>query len=141
MNVLTQISWTLATACVLSSGTTTLRSHRKRPAPSWRYLHVFLSSALGLFVLAEAVWRESAWRHFFEFLAIVATFGGMALWIRANRVALAETDGCSCAEREIEIRMVDEPQRKGADYQVVLPADRDGTVGEGVLTGRGGRPQ
>jgi len=145
VNLLAQLSWTLAIACVLSrtsisstsSGTATLRSQRKRPAPSWRYLYIFLSFSMAVFALAEAVSREGAWRHVSESLAVVAIFGGMALWIRANRVALAEADGCSCAEREIEIRAV----RKAADDEVVLATELDRTVREGVLTGVGRRPQ
>ncbi len=146
---LSQPAWTLAMACVLSrtaipsasSGIAVLRSRRERPAPSWRRLYLTLSVTMGLFALAEAVSRGGGWRHVAEFLAVVAIFGGAAVWVRANRVALAEADGCSCVEREIEIRIVDEPQRKGADYEVVLTTERDSTVREGVLTGVGGRPR
>ncbi len=61
----------------------------KDPKPKWWLLYGMLSLAMALLIAAGLRSPSAGWRVFAEFLATLLTIGAIALWVHANRVALA----------------------------------------------------
>jgi hypothetical protein len=67
------------------------------PKPQWGLLYTLLPVAVGLLVAAHRLSPSAGWRVFAECLAALAVIGLAALWVRANRLALALLDHPSAA--------------------------------------------
>jgi hypothetical protein len=64
----------------------------KAPKPKWWRLYAVLPLGAALLVGADLVAPSAGWRAFTEVLVSLATLGAIALWLRANRVALMHVD-------------------------------------------------
>jgi hypothetical protein len=71
----------------------TRRRHRSKPA--WHVLYGMVAVSILLFVVAEVKSPTGGWRTLTECLATLLIIGVMALWVRANRAALAVADAIS----------------------------------------------
>lgn len=63
-------------------------SRGRRPKPAWWLLYAILPLTALLFMLADAVPAASRWRSLSELAATLGVFCAIALWVRANRIAL-----------------------------------------------------
>ena len=78
-----------------SDGREAVRRSRNRPKPAWGTLYAVAGVAALLFVIADFESPAGGWRILTECLGTVLVIGAMALWVRANRVALALSDETS----------------------------------------------
>jgi hypothetical protein len=61
----------------------------KDPKPKWWLLYGMLPLAMALLIAADLRSPSAGWRVFTESLASLLTIGAIALWVHANRAALA----------------------------------------------------
>jgi hypothetical protein len=59
------------------------------PRPRWGWLYAVVALLGGLLTLVEVAMPDGVARGTLEFAVTLAMLGAMALWVRANRVALA----------------------------------------------------
>jgi hypothetical protein len=78
------------------------RSMMRGRKPAWWLLYALLPLAVGLLVAAHLVSQSLAWREFTEGVASLVVIGAMALWVRANRVALVLEDYQQDPDRVID---------------------------------------
>lgn len=64
----------------------------KNPKPNWWLLCGTLLLAMVLLATVAFMDPSAGWRQFAECLILVTIYGAIALWVRANRVALALID-------------------------------------------------
>lgn len=64
----------------------------RRPKPAWWLLYAILPLTAFLFMLADAVPATSRWRSVSELAATLGVSCAIALWVRANRIALILTE-------------------------------------------------
>jgi hypothetical protein len=62
---------------------------RNRPKPPWHVLYSMVAVSILLFVVADVESPTDGWRILAECLGTGLIIGLMALWVRANRTALA----------------------------------------------------
>ncbi len=72
----------------------TRRRHCSKPA--WHVLYGMVGVSILLFVVAEVKSPMGGWRTLTECLATLLIIGVMALWVRANRAALAVAHAIPC---------------------------------------------
>jgi hypothetical protein len=60
--------------------------------PAWWLLYALLPVGAALLVAADVASPSAGWRIFTECLVSLTILGAIALWLRANRVALALRD-------------------------------------------------
>lgn len=72
---------------------------RKTPKPAWVWLYGIVTVMGGLLGVIEVTIPDGPARRVLECMATLAIFGAMALWVRANRVALALDEGDDEAAR------------------------------------------
>jgi hypothetical protein len=65
----------------------------KDPKPKWWLLYAVVPLALLLLIAADLTSPSGGWRKFAEGMASLGIMGAMALWVRANRVALTLLGG------------------------------------------------
>jgi hypothetical protein len=75
-------------------GATTPDKNRRKPA--WHVLYIAVALTILFFVVAEVESPVGGWRTLSECLATLLIVGVMALWVRANRAALAVADAIPC---------------------------------------------
>lgn len=78
---------------------TTERAH-------WRRLYATLSLTMAAFALVEFSPLAPALKIPLECGVAVLTFGAMARWVWANRVALDRVHWCACASRTVTVRVI-----------------------------------
>jgi len=78
-----------------SDGREAVGRSRNRPKPAWGALYAVAGVAALLFWVADVESPAGGWRILTECLGTVLVIGAMALWVRANRVALALGDETS----------------------------------------------
>ena len=61
----------------------------RAPKPRWGQLYALLPLGAALLVAAQLVAPTAGWQEFTEGLASLIIIGAIALWVHANRVALA----------------------------------------------------
>ncbi len=71
-----------------SRGRSIVRSVR----PAWWVLYAMFPAAIVLLLAAHIESPSAGWRKIAEVVASLIVMGAMALWVRANRVALALDD-------------------------------------------------
>ena len=64
----------------------------KNPKPTWSALYALLPFAFGLLVAVHHWSPDGVWRTLAQAVVTLAVIGAMALWVRANRVALVLHD-------------------------------------------------
>ena len=72
------------------------------PKPKWWLLYPVLPLGATLLAVAEPLSPSAGWRMFAEGLASMTVLCAIALWVRANRVALALRDEPSEAGRPLK---------------------------------------
>jgi hypothetical protein len=75
-----------------SNGREVATSKRDRPKPAWHVLYAVFAVTVLLFVVADVESPAGGWRILTECLGTALVIGAMALWVRANRAALAHDD-------------------------------------------------
>lgn len=75
-------------------------------APAWSALIVILLVGIGLFALSEFLTPAGAWRAITGSLMVALIFCAMAVWVRANRSALSQSDERASEDSLLEIRYV-----------------------------------
>jgi len=75
----------------------------KTPKPKWWLLYAVLPLGAALLALAELLSPSAGWRMFAEGLASMTVLCAVALWVRANRLALALRDEPSEASRPLRV--------------------------------------
>jgi hypothetical protein len=84
-----------------------LKYGRPSPAaPAWAALIVILLLGIGLFALSDILTPEGVLRAISDSLMVASIFGVMAVWVRANRPALALIDARERETSPLEIRYV-----------------------------------
>ena len=61
----------------------------RNPKPAWRLFYALLGIAFALLLVADLSSPSDGWRAFAEGVVSLALVGVIALWVRANRLALA----------------------------------------------------
>jgi hypothetical protein len=64
----------------------------RNPKPKWWLLYSVLPLATALFIAADFLSQTTGWRQLADGAVSLAILGAVALWVRANRVALALSD-------------------------------------------------
>ncbi len=72
--------------------------------PAWWVLYTLLPIAIVLLIAAHLTAPSNSWREIAEGIASLMVIGAMALWIHANRVALALVDDRQDPENMAHIR-------------------------------------
>ncbi len=75
----------------------------KTPKPKWWLLYAVLPLGAALLVAAELVAPTAGWQEFTQGLASLIIIGAMALWVHANRVALALPDEPSGSSEPLKV--------------------------------------
>ena len=75
----------------------------RSPKPAWWLLYAMLPAAFALLVAAHLESPSAGWREIAEVVASLMIMGAMALWVRANRVALALEDDHQVPESMAEV--------------------------------------
>lgn len=65
---------------------------RPRRKPAWWLLYAMLPLTALVFGVADVVPATSGWRSVSELLGTLIVFLGIGLWLRANRIAMMQTD-------------------------------------------------
>ncbi len=81
-----------------SGGHEAVTRGRHRPKPAWRVLYGTAAVCMLLFLVAEVESPTGGWRILTECLGTVLILGIMALWVHANRTALALVDDALSGE-------------------------------------------
>lgn len=100
--------------------------------PAWWLLYALLPVGAALLVAADVAAPSAGWRTFMECLVSLAILGAIALWLRANRVALALLGNPLRAEQPLRAwvaycppaaaqRKLDLLETKPIEHQVVRP--------------------
>jgi hypothetical protein len=109
-----------------------------KPRPAWSRLFAIMPLAAGALLLIEVTVAAGPFRAAANTAIVLATFGAMALWVRANRSALDQLDVCACASGGmLTIRVVrslpEHPSRH--DAPASLPAPTRVSASPGHWTG------
>ena len=91
----------------------------RNPTPKWWWLYAVLPCSAALLVAADLLAPSAGWRLVAEGTVALVVLGLMALWVRANRLALALLGAAEEAEK---------PLRAWVAYcPPVVPRRRGGT--------------
>jgi len=74
---------------VRSDGHGATTPDKNRPKPAWHVLYIAVALTILFFLVGEVESPVGGWRTLTECLATLLIIGVMALWVRANRAALA----------------------------------------------------
>jgi len=77
-----------------------------RPRPRWNRLFAILPLATAALALTEVMVAAGPFRVAAGVAIVLATFGAMALWVRANRAALDQVEVCACGRGMLTIREI-----------------------------------
>jgi len=83
---------------VRSDGRGATTPDKNRPKPAWHVLYIAVALTILFFLVAEVELPVGGWRTLTECLATLLIIGVMALWVRANRAALAASDDAPYGE-------------------------------------------
>lgn len=78
----------------------------ERAHPHWGRLYLIVPLAVSAVALIEATVDAPMIRSMLPWGFVLAVFGAMAWWVRANRVALDQAETCVRAERAIGVRVI-----------------------------------
>jgi hypothetical protein len=84
---------------------------KNRPKPAWHVLYIAVALTFLFFVVAEVELPVGGWRILTECLSTGLIIGVMALWVRANRAALARADATRYRGRSLESSVAYSPQQ------------------------------
>lgn len=77
-----------------------------RPRPRWSRLYTIVSLPTMALALIELTVAPSPLRTASEAAIVLAIFGAMAMWVRANRVALGQLERCPCGSERLTVRVI-----------------------------------
>ena len=77
-----------------------------RVHPHWGRLYAIVPLAASAVALIETTVEAPMIRSMLPWGFVLAVFGTMAWWVRANRVALDQAESCACGERRIGVRVI-----------------------------------
>ncbi len=77
-----------------------------RGHPHWGRLYAIVPLAGSAVALIATTVDAPMIRSLLPWGFVLAVFGTMAWWVRANRVALDRVESCPCAERAIGVRVI-----------------------------------
>jgi hypothetical protein len=84
---------------------------KNRPKPGWHVLYIAVALTILFFVVAEVESPVGGWRILTECLGTGLIIGVMALWVRANRAALALADATQYGGRSLESSVAYSPRQ------------------------------
>ena len=93
-----------------------------RAEPRWGTLYVVVAGPLVALTMLVLVPLPEAVRGALVYGLTLATVAAMALWVRANRVAIARQGACACSWEKTTVRVV--PSRAPATSPRRFPASR-----------------
>jgi len=99
----------------------------KTPKPRWWLLYAVLPLGAALLAVADLLSPSAGWRVMAEGLASMTVLGAIALWVRANRLALALRDAPSEASRPLKVWIAYAPPaalRRRLDVTETPPASQ-----------------
>jgi len=106
-----------------TSGAGPAACHRRRhPAPAWSALYLIAALDLAGLAAVPVVVPAGDVRRAALGVAALATFAAMALWIRANRIALALEDDAACCTTPLVVRVIRAPAGHAVGDVDVPPA-------------------
>ena len=88
--------------------------------PRWGVLYGAAFSPLAALAVVEVATPPNAIRTLLRCVLAGVAFAGMAVWVRANRTALAMLDWCACAGTTVSVRVI-ESQRVRASSELDAP--------------------
>lgn len=77
-----------------------------RAHPHWGGLYAIVPLAASAVALIEATVDAPMVRSLLPWGFVLAVFGPMAWWVRANRVALDRAEPCACAQGAVGVREI-----------------------------------
>ena len=83
--------------------------------PGWGWLYGTTLPPLAALTLVEAVMPPNVLRTVLRYALAMATVAGMALWIRAHRVAIDLQNWCDCAASTITVRVIESRRPASVD--------------------------
>jgi hypothetical protein len=81
--------------------------------PRWGWLYAVMLPPLAALAVVEVATPPEVTRTVLRAALTLATLGGMAVWVRANRAAFDLQEWCACAPATITVRVI-ESRRSGA---------------------------
>jgi len=110
-----------------SNGREVVTPKRNRPKPAWHVLYAVFAVTVLLFVVADVESPTGGWRILTECLGTALVIGAMALWVRANRAALALADNAPNGEETLRSYVAYSPRPsslRGLDFSGIEPSQR-----------------
>ena len=92
-----------------------------RPRPRWGRLVAIASLFTTALALTDLTMAPSPLRTASEAALVLATFGAMAIWVRANRAALGQLDRCACETERLTVRVIRSRPRRPSPRAVEAP--------------------
>jgi len=83
--------------------------------PRWGWLYGATLPPLAALAVLEAVTPPNALRTGLRYALVLTALAGMALWLRANRVAVDLQDWCDCAGTTVAVRVIESRRPAVAD--------------------------
>lgn len=74
----------------------------RNPKPTWWLLYSVVPLATALLIAADLLSPTTGWRQLADGVVSLAILGAIALWVRANRVALALSDSPAGARPRLQ---------------------------------------
>jgi len=96
---------------------------RQQRRPRWNLLFAILPVTAAALALIESAIGPRPLRVAAEVATVLANFGAMAVWVRANRSALDQLDACACASEMLTIRVVTSRPEPSSRQASVTPVD------------------
>ncbi len=100
----------------------------RRPKPTWWMLYALLPLAVVLLLAAHLASPSLAWREVTEGSVSLLIMGAMALWIRANRVAIILRDHPQEADGMIDTREMTKDMDRFESHSLRQGVDSDEDV-------------
>lgn len=82
--------------------------HRgKAASPAWGTLYIIVAVALGGLALGETFAPDAQLRLIADSVGVLLLFGGMRIWVGANRARLVLDDDTWCCTSRLTVRVVE----------------------------------
>ena len=110
-----------------SDGRELVKPRGNRPKAAWHVLYVVVAVAVLFFVVADVESPTGGWRILTECLGTALVIGAMALWVRANRAALALADNAPDGGETLRSYVAYSPRAsslRSLDFSGIEPSQR-----------------
>lgn len=98
---------------------------RKAAAPAWGRLYLFVAVALAGLALGEMFAPHARFRLIADSVGVLLLFGGMRIWLGANRARLALDGDTWCCTSRLTVRVVEPaavPENEADELELVTEA-------------------